>query len=131
MAKQMQTPKIDPLEAAKRGTQPVSSAPVSPAIPHELRTAAPATPQPEDALAAGLSEPAPGPDPELDAEVQVPEPVEAKAPEVFAVQYRHTLSWGSQMITLSPGDEVSDSTYGPGAVERMVRAGVPLKRVGD
>lgn len=63
-----------------------------------------------------------------DAEVVVPKMEEKPVqPESKVVARRVTISWGSQMITLNPGDVVSESSYGPGSLQRMQDSGVAFE----
>lgn len=57
-----------------------------------------------------------------------PAPVEAKQSGIFVVKNTNkvSLSWGLQTITLRPGDEVSEDSYGDGAIKKMQDAGVSL-----
>lgn len=55
------------------------------------------------------------------------EPVELKEAPVYVVQETARISWGGQDIVLHRGQEVSDSSYGPGTYERMTESGVKLE----
>lgn len=71
-----------------------------------------------------------GPTPVEEAEHVVVQSSAAIPPPIsheMVVQNKVTISWGAQMITLHPGQRVSDSSYGDGALQRMMAAGVKLK----
>jgi hypothetical protein len=81
---------------------------------------------------------APEPKPKTRVKKPPPPKVEAEPPpkvappvvvkdEKFVVTNKITVSWGPQMLKLTPGKVVSDALYGPGAVEALRNAGVSLK----
>lgn len=53
----------------------------------------------------------------------IPPPLETE----MVVQNDITISWGLQMIRLRPGQRVSNASYGDGALQIMMQAGVKLK----
>lgn len=86
--------------------------------------------QTEEANPMGVTGSDPGPTlAEEHGSVQVQSSAAIPPPLVheMVVQNKVTISWGAQMITLHPGQRVSDSSYGDGALQRMMSAGVSLK----
>lgn len=90
---------IDPIEAAKAGGEASpSSAPPPPA-------SVPAVPEPS-----------------------IAEPVVARCADTFVVERDITVSWGPQTLRLRAGDELSEDSYGDGAIERFRERGVSLRQ---
>lgn len=51
---------------------------------------------------------------------------DVQQPPVFVVGRNVTVAWQGRIIKLRAGAEVSDSSYGPGAMDRFRNAGVQL-----
>lgn len=113
MAKDKPTKTVDPLEAVATPAAP-------PAASSQLDDDFEAKP------AAKPEEAKPVEEPKLPPPGAVAPP--KKAPK-FEVVRQVTISWGLSMITLRPGDVVSDEGYGDGAVKRMEQAGVALREL--
>ena len=99
----------DPLEAAK------------------IKTANGAAPTPGPAKVEAKAEAKPVVKPVPDP--VVPPVVPVKKVAQYEVLNDVTLSWGRGMIRLKKGVIVSEQSHGPGAIDRMIAAGVALKRV--
>jgi len=90
---------VDPIEAAKVGGE---AGAVSP------------TP-------AAADEPAAAEEPVL------AEPAPTRTADVYVVERDITVSWGTQTLRLKAGAELSEDSYGDGAIERFRERGVALK----
>lgn len=89
---------IDPIEAAKAGGEATVAA----------------------SAAEGLA-PASAP-----AEPVIAEPGVVTCAATFIVERDITVSWGPQTLRLKAGDELSEDSYGDGAIERFRERGVAL-----
>jgi len=91
---------IDPIEAAKAGGEATAAAPAAGGL----------------APAASVLEPT------------IADPSVVRCADVFIVEQDITVSWGPQTLRLKAGGELSEDSYGDGAIERFRERGVVLKQ---
>lgn len=123
--------KNDPLASAKVNADGVpASLPAS--DPVGASSAAAESPERSEGAAASLSPDQlspPSSDANAEPEADLAPPVLPTPVPTERVVRKITISWGGQMITLNPGDLVSDASYGPRSRERMRECGVALELV--
>ena len=56
-------------------------------------------------------------------------PAESKiSREIYVVERKVTISWGSQMLNLQQGKEISEASHGRGCIAKLENMGVALKK---
>lgn len=124
---------------AKKPNDPLAAAGVpaevtDPVLANSLAVAAASSIAAQTATGETTTLPPPGVPSSEPAEAPAGEPVLpplAEAPPtvrapIFVAQRPIVLSWGPGFIRLAAGDEVSEDSYGDGAIERMIQSGAAL-----